>query len=227
MRTVEVTCKDCGVQWLKHAHSIKGWLGRCASCSSKEVASRPEMKERMRQNGLAVTARYGGVPNAVKFTAEQVKGAANVNWKGGKPKCLDCNAQLKKRGSKRCHPCGARAMAADPTWRENKSRAVPRGSAHYKWKGGPGEDGGKIRRSRKYHNWRRKVQLRDNFKCVLCGYQSRGINGKADIHVDHIKPFALFPQLRFDVGNGRVLCVPCHRAYGWAGRSNEQISAER
>ncbi len=55
-----------------------------------------------------------------------------------------------------------------------------------------------------YRLWREKVFTRDNWTCVLCG--ERG--GK--LHADHIKPYNLHPELRYDLTNGRTLCVPCH-----------------
>jgi 5-methylcytosine-specific restriction endonuclease McrA len=53
--------------------------------------------------------------------------------------------------------------------------------------------------------WREAVFKRDNWTCVACG--KCGVY----LHADHIKPFAYFPELRFDVSNGRALCVPCHK----------------
>lgn len=88
------------------------------------------------------------------------------------------------------------------------------GEKHHNWKGGVTPLNEKIRRSVEYKEWRKAVYARDDFTCVQC--RKRGIK----IHADHIKPFALFPELRFDVNNGRTLCVPCHQKTDtWGGRS--------
>lgn len=80
-----------------------------------------------------------------------------------------------------------------------------RGANSHLWKGGITPENHKIRSSLEYKNWRRAVYRRDNWTCVECG--RRG----GELNADHIKPFALFPKLRFDVRNGRTLCVPCHK----------------
>ena len=78
------------------------------------------------------------------------------------------------------------------------------------WKGDNYPENRRLRDSFKYKNWRRKVQKRDGFCCTLCGYKSEGTR-PPDIQVDHIKSWALYPELRFEVSNGRVLCIPCHK----------------
>ena len=66
--------------------------------------------------------------------------------------------------------------------------------------------------------WRTSVFQRDNYSCVECG--KRG--GK--LCADHIKPHCLFPELRFDVDNGRTLCEPCHKATDtFAGKMQSKI----
>ncbi|SRR5260221_7631629 len=56
-----------------------------------------------------------------------------------------------------------------------------------------------------YILWRTAVFTRDYWTCVLCGYKGK------DIEADHIKPWSLYPALRYAIDNGRTLCKSCHR----------------
>lgn len=73
------------------------------------------------------------------------------------------------------------------------------------WKGGITPKNKLIRQSVEYKLWREAVFQRDNWTCIWCG--DRGVR----LNADHIKPFSLFPELRFSIDNGRTLCVPCHK----------------
>jgi 5-methylcytosine-specific restriction endonuclease McrA len=57
-----------------------------------------------------------------------------------------------------------------------------------------------------YKKRRQAVYKRDNYRCVECGFRERG-----KMQADHIKPWSLFPELRYEVQNGRTLCVECHK----------------
>ncbi len=102
-------------------------------------------------------------------------------------------------------------------WLKNMGQAfrkttLNKGENHWNWKGGITEENHKIRTSSDYKDWRMKVFQRDRFSCVECGYRSKV---ERDIVADHIQPFSLFPELRFDVNNGRTLCRPCDKKVGF------------
>ncbi len=85
-----------------------------------------------------------------------------------------------------------------------------RGSNSHLWRGGVDKPNKLIRASLEYRLWREAVFARDNWTCVFCGARS-GKGKVVYLHADHIKPFALYPELRFAIDNGRTLCVPCHK----------------
>lgn len=87
-----------------------------------------------------------------------------------------------------------------------------RGQNHPFWKGGNKDEFNRIRESDEYKAWRKSVFIRDGFKCVTCG-------AGGQIQADHIKQFALFLELRFELSNGRTLCLICHRLSHRGGNS--------
>lgn len=68
----------------------------------------------------------------------------------------------------------------------------------------------RIRTSKRYREWRRSVFKRDDYTCQDCGDKSCKGN-RIVLNADHIKPFSQYPKLRFDINNGRTLCVDCHK----------------
>ena len=72
------------------------------------------------------------------------------------------------------------------------------------WKGGKTSEQDILRKGSKYNEWRIAVFERDDYTCQNCG--KRG----GRLHAHHKKPFAEFPELRFDVANGETLCIYCH-----------------
>jgi hypothetical protein len=80
-----------------------------------------------------------------------------------------------------------------------------KGNKNWNWKGGITPINKRIRNSSEYKNWRKSVFERDNYTCRQCGKRGGKLNA------DHIKPFSLFHDLRFELSNGRTLCVDCHR----------------
>lgn len=105
--------------------------------------------------------------------------------------------------------------------REYMSRVMS-GSQSPFWKGGLTEENKKIRSSMKMRDWRKAVFARDNYTCQFTGCGIRGYKGfgkRVILNADHIKPFSLFPHLRFEVSNGRTLCLECHKKTETWGRN--------
>lgn len=85
-----------------------------------------------------------------------------------------------------------------------------KGNKSHLWRGGITKNMRLIRTSLEYRNWRKLVFERDNYTCVWCG--ARNGDGKAHtLNADHIKPFSLYPELRYELSNGRTLCHSCHK----------------
>lgn len=87
----------------------------------------------------------------------------------------------------------------------NKGLPGKKGADNPMWKGGITPEIRKIRNSRKYQEWRKAVFERDNYTCTICRVRGGVLNA------DHIKGFAYNVELRFELSNGRTLCVPCHK----------------
>lgn len=75
---------------------------------------------------------------------------------------------------------------------------------HPSWKGGIKKEKDR-RKSYEYKLWRDAVFKRDYYTCQHCGIKN------VNLQADHIKPWCNFPELRYELSNGRTLCVPCHK----------------
>jgi hypothetical protein len=124
--------------------------------------------------------------------------------------CLDCSIPV-GADSQRCWTCQNRITANNRIGQKlpeewcKKISEGQKGEKGPNWKGGVTPIHKRLRRSMKFRRWREAVFKRDDYTCQFC--KERG----GELHPDHIKPFALFPRLRFDINNGRTLCVACHR----------------
>jgi len=102
-------------------------------------------------------------------------------------------------------------------WRKNlslASRGKPKpwcsGENSPNWKGGITPINVMIRSSIPYLEWVRKVFQRDNYTCQKCGIRN-GCGKTVHLQAHHIKSFAEYLELRFDVNNGLTLCLDCHK----------------
>ena len=90
-----------------------------------------------------------------------------------------------------------------------------RGKSHWNYRGYKNKDERDVLMSQdEYIQWRKKIFERDNYTCQHCG--KRGCY----LEADHIKSWLLYPELRYNLNNGRTLCRPCHQNTDtWGGRS--------
>lgn len=131
--------------------------------------------------------------------------------------CEGCGSGVLPKKFSKKRKQNARFCARSCYW---QSRLGLKGELAPNWQGGKTSEARVVRSSREYAEWRKAVFERDGYACVECGDASGG-----NLHADHIKQFAYYPELRLEVSNGRTLCVPCHKkTETWA--NNKQTYAK-
>lgn len=120
----------------------------------------------------------------------------------------------KNKGQKRSLETRLRmSESAKRTFIETERTGI-RGEKNYRWKGGITPENVKVRTSTEYVSWRKSVYRRDGYACVLCnakGGWCKKQKRNIVLNADHIKSFAKYPELRFELSNGRTLCFDCHK----------------
>lgn len=57
----------------------------------------------------------------------------------------------------------------------------------------------------KARRWSKEVKIRDGWACEDCGELDKQL-----LEAHHIKPKHLFPQLMYQLDNGKCVCMWCH-----------------
>ena len=118
--------------------------------------------------------------------------------------CAQCNKKIRIMGRRRKESkdnfCSRKCRGL---WTSRNSI----GEKATNWRGGINPINDNIRKSATYKTWRRTVFVRDEFTCRECGRKH------IYIVAHHIKPFSKYPELRFDIDNGKTLCEECHEKY--------------
>lgn len=151
----------------------------------------------------------------MKFTESHKQKISNALKKGAFFKCLFCGKEfwrkpydIKNGNNKYCSkPCyfeGQKGKSKDLS-----NRRKYNGKNNPNWKGGITPENNKIRHGDEFKKWRLSVFKRDNWTCQKCKKRSTK-NNYLRIEAHHIKPFAVFPEFRLLIDNGRTLCKKCH-----------------
>ena len=144
-------------------------------------------------------AKMRGRPSPKKGVPSQLSGDKHYNWKGGnvKKKYQICKSEFEVIPK-----------------RKYTAKFCSQKCKHIAQDNGISTENEKLRKSKQYKEWRQSVFERDDYTCQLCA--KRG----GMLHADHIKPFAYCPDDRFDINNGRTLCIKCHRDTPKIGRAH-------
>ena len=132
----------------------------------------------------------------------KTKNKAN-NWQGGKEKryCKICEEPFYVFPYRKKVFCSYQCSGKTKGYFTSSNMI---GENNPNWKGGISVNVHSIREP-KYKKWRSDVFTRDNWTCQTC--RKRG--GYLEAH--HIKSWAKYPKLRYDLENGITLCMECHK----------------
>ena len=139
-------------------------------------------------------------------------------WNKGKRNPYEADTLLKMRQANLGRAPVNKGTTMSPELREKISQATKgikkpaiskmmselRGPRAHSWRGGRTPKNKLIRNSKLFAIWRETIFQRDDYTCQICG--ERG----GYLHAHHIRSFAEFEDLRFDISNGVTLCSQCH-----------------
>ena len=105
-------------------------------------------------------------------------------------------------------------------WNKGKKFIQLSAEKHWNWKGGNSKHYKSGYFSFEYKQWRKSCMERDNYTCQECGD-----NGYLTVH--HIKSFAHYPELRYELTNGITLCEKCHsKTDNYKGRAITKLNLQ-
>lgn len=179
-------CKQCNSEFITHTKSIKRFCTWVCYC------------EYRKENNFLYATRTGQKSSQETLTKKSI---SMINTYKNNPEKRDNQRQiaLSKGFGKWMKD---RKLPTETRKRMSDNR---KGESHWNWQGGINNINDTIRKSFEYKLWREAVFKRDDHTCQEC--KVRG--GK--LHAHHMKPFSLFPELRFAIDNGVTLCKICHQ----------------
>lgn len=163
-------------------------------------------RRRMQNNWITITCMECGVPYRT------------IDWKSRKHWkqvfcSLPCKAKKKKEGGlKSVHRAGGltkkqrRILRAQNRKKIRKERGASVNFKRYS----QSKKSNDFYLSGAWRVLRYEVLKKYGNSCMSCGISCRG----KQLHIDHIKPRAVFPELSLDINNLQVLCADCNIGKG-------------
>lgn len=196
-----VTCsKECSIKYrsINAAGRVVTWGAKISAARTGKPIDTSYITDayKANQRARAIAGGLGRGNAGRKLTAEHVK------------KIVAANTGHKRSGWK----------LSPETCAQMSDRF--RGEKSSSWRGGITDKNALERTSARYKAWRKAVFDRDDYACQCCGVRG------GELNADHIKPFATHEHLRFELSNGRTLCVPCHKKTDtFAGKTRSPLKA--
>lgn len=202
-------CIDCGVKILRRSK-------RCASCSSKEIASREEIKEAKRLiNFVDYTGHRSGMLKIVKDSGERTAKNGRLweaicdcgnttlieTWHITSSHKTSCGCQMHQGKPHTQEELKKMSEAMKEYWTDEKRLSIS-GENSVHWKGGVEKED--RRGVNGYRVWRDNVFSRDDYTCQKCGQRGGNLNAH------HIKSWKDNKAERLEKDNGVTLCQSCH-----------------
>lgn len=94
------------------------------------------------------------------------------------------------------------------------------GEKSHTWRGGKTSQTDALRNRKEFKIFKKTVMEICNHRCVICDSTEK-------LEIDHIKPVCLYPELIYEISNGRILCHSCHiktDTYGPKVRKLKRVS---
>ena len=174
---------------IKQQHPVKYCSVQCAG---KSAERNKNLSASLKQSEALKASRTITIPKA-KATKNTPEHRAHM-----RAKMQEQMADPEKRAR---WAKGIQQRSNNPKWRDAPTHL--RGEANPNYTGSASERETAMGR-KEYKDWRKAVFMRDSYTCQRCN--KRG--GRCVAH--HIKPWAAFPEIRYDVSNGETLCEQCH-----------------
>ena len=159
----------------------------------------------MRRNRMSLTCTRCDKPFEVKaYRASTAKYCSKRCW-----------SQRNPPQSKICPQCDKPFSSYQRDQVFCSQSCARRGTRSNAWKDGRSMKRERARLAPQLKEWREAVFSRDNYTCQHCG-------NNGHLHAHHIKPWADYPESRFEIPNGITLCEKCHGAIHGKDFSNRR-----